>query len=66
MVCSLEPNYHLTLQPLPNGEWGSDWTRIVHALGAVDQEDSKSMLFVNGSGRFEFHESEPPGVELTK
>lgn len=31
---------------------------ILHTVGAVDQEDSKSMLFVNGSGRFEFHETE--------
>ena len=41
-------------------------TRIVHTLGAVDQEDSKSMRFVNGSGRFEFHETEPPGLVLVE
>eukprot|EP00435_Cladocopium_sp_Y103_P015983 s341_g3.t4 len=31
---------------------------IVHTVGAVDQEDSKGMLFANGFGRFEFHETE--------
>ena len=61
MANSLEPSYHLVTTVTTGGDL-HHCTRILHTVGAVDQEDSKSMLFVNGSGRFEFHETEPPGL----